>query len=110
MARKFQEDVDKLLECSVCLDQIKQPKMLNCQHSFCFEPCLKGLVKTRMVNQQEQKYIQCAMCRKRSDIQDLKNLSDNLYLKNLLEIRKNRENGTNTYISYMCSQILFFII
>ena len=94
MAKRFQEDVDKLLECSICLGQIKQPKMLKCQHSFCFEPCLKRLVKTRMVNQEEQKYIKCPICRKRCDVnEDLNNLEDNLSLKTLLEIRKNRENG-----------------
>ena len=45
MVTKFQAEVDKLLECSVCLEEFKQPKMLKCQHSFCFNPCLKNMSK-----------------------------------------------------------------
>ena len=99
MSKEFQDGVDELLECSVCLEQFKEPKMLNCQHSFCFEPCLKNMVETTMIRRnsgrmREQKYIQCAICRKRSVVQDLNNFSDNLYLKKLLEIRKNRAHKT----------------
>ena len=32
--------LQNILECSICLDEFKQPKMLPCQHSFC-EECLK---------------------------------------------------------------------
>ncbi|PIK42601.1 hypothetical protein BSL78_20554 [Apostichopus japonicus] len=31
--------------CAVCCEEIKIPKILNCGHSFCLEPCLKELMK-----------------------------------------------------------------
>jgi tripartite motif-containing protein 71 len=45
------EHVQRLLQCSVCLDRFKQPKLLPCQHTFCLRPCLEGLVDrlTRVV-------------------------------------------------------------
>ena len=78
-------DVDKLLECSICLEQFKQPKMLKCQHTFCFDPCLQKMAKiTRM----KKKYqLQCAICREKCAVEELSDFADNLYLKNLLEIR-----------------------
>ena len=64
MATKFHQDVDKLLECSVCLEQIKQPKMLTCQHTFCLDPCLIGLVKRS--NSKRKKYtVECPICREK---------------------------------------------
>ena len=103
MATQFHQDVDKLLECSVCLDQIKQPKMLTCQHTFCLAPCLRELAKK--VNSQRNKYkIECPICRKKCSFEEagtgvgvrddktraLNNLPDNLHLKNLLDIRKSQ--------------------
>ncbi|XP_025094556.1 RING finger protein nhl-1-like [Pomacea canaliculata] len=45
------EHIQRLLQCSVCLDRFKQPKLLPCQHTFCLSPCLEGLVDrlTRIV-------------------------------------------------------------
>uniref|UniRef100_UPI00398E5506 RING finger protein nhl-1-like n=1 Tax=Pristiophorus japonicus TaxID=55135 RepID=UPI00398E5506 len=36
--------VEQLLTCSVCLDRYIRPRLLPCQHTFCQEPCLSGLV------------------------------------------------------------------
>ena len=51
------EHVQRLLQCPVCLDRFKQPKLLPCQHTFCLSPCLEGLVDrlTRI--------IRCPECR-----------------------------------------------
>ena len=86
MATKFQEEVDKLLECVICLEEIKQPKMLQCPHSFCLDPCLKNLAQIN--NAQERYSLVCPVCRKTSYVDDLNDLPDNLYLKNLTEIRQ----------------------
>ena len=103
MATKFQQDVDQLLECSICLEQIKQPKMLTCQHTFCLDPCLIGM--TKRTNSKRNKYIvECPICREKcsfgagNSFADnlygktcaLNNLPENLYLKNLLDIRKSQ--------------------
>ena len=83
------KDVDKLLECPICLEQIKQPKSLPCQHSFCFDPCIKKMAKW----ENGLYTIVCALCRKNAYVAEaLNKLPDNLDLKNLLESRKNAQN------------------
>ena len=89
-AKRLQDDVDKLLECPVCLDQIKQPKMLPCQHSICFDPCLQNLVVTEYAN--GKKKIKCAICCKLFVRESLDTIPDNFLMKNLLEIRQKSVN------------------
>ena len=36
--------LDAQLECSICFDTFKQPKLLPCFHVFCKSPCLEKLV------------------------------------------------------------------
>ena len=86
MVTKFQAEVDKLLECSVCLEEFKQPKMLKCQHSFCFDPCLKNMSKNTV--------LQCAICRQKHFVYNLNDLPDFLLLKKLIQIRKNQLEST----------------
>ena len=86
MATKFQEEVDKMLECAICFEEIKQPKMLQCPHSFCLDPCLKNLAE---INTQGKKYsLVCPVCRKTCSVDDLNDLLDNYHLKSLIEIRQ----------------------
>ena len=91
MKRKFHENVNRLLECPICLEQIRQPKMLDCQHSFCFDPCLKNMAEDLGPTYR----LECAICRKISLIQNLENIADNLHLKNLVDI-KNAEDQEET--------------
>ncbi|BFZ02298.1 hypothetical protein BsWGS_05337 [Bradybaena similaris] len=51
------EHVQRLLQCAVCLERFKQPKLLPCQHTFCLTPCLEGLVDRRT------RSIRCPECR-----------------------------------------------
>ena len=92
MATKFQEEVDKLLECVICLEEIKQPKMLQCPHSFCLDPCLKNLAVGNEINTiylPGKRYsLVCPVCRKTSSVDDLNDLLDNYHLKSLIEIRQ----------------------
>ena len=81
--KQLQDDVDKLLECPVCLDQIKQPKVLRCQHTFCLDPCLRNIVATEYAN--GRKKIKCAICDKSYVVTSLDAIPDNLQMKNLLE-------------------------
>ena len=38
------ETLGEKLECAICLDQYKEPKVLSCLHSYC-RGCLEKLVK-----------------------------------------------------------------
>jgi len=51
------EQFDSLLTCCVCLDRYRTPKLLPCQHSYCLEPCMEGLVDY------VKKQVKCPECR-----------------------------------------------
>ncbi|XP_008186441.1 RING finger protein nhl-1 isoform X3 [Acyrthosiphon pisum] len=51
------EQFDQLLTCAICLDRYRNPKLLPCQHSFCMEPCMDGLVDY------VRRQVKCPECR-----------------------------------------------
>ncbi|PIK41347.1 hypothetical protein BSL78_21797 [Apostichopus japonicus] len=52
----LQDIEDKFLQCSICLDQLKEPKVLPCIHRYCKE-CLDSLL------QRNNGIISCPDCR-----------------------------------------------
>ena len=106
MAKKFQENIDKLLECPICLERIKKPKMLNCQHSFCLE-CLPNMVKKHGTSNTS---LECAVCRKKCKFENFTNFPDNLHLKNLLDVKsveeQNKTHEMGKYYLYNYSSAL----
>ena len=89
---QLQDDLDKFLQCPVCLEQIKEPKLLTCQHSFCSNPCLKNMITTKNIKFgrkiSSKNTVKCAICRKSYDFRSIDDIPDNLQMKNLLEIRQ----------------------
>ncbi|KHJ49322.1 zinc finger, C3HC4 type [Trichuris suis] len=51
------DKIEELLTCPICLDRYKNPKVLPCQHSFCLEPCLEGLMDAA------RRTVKCPECR-----------------------------------------------
>ncbi len=49
--------IEQRLTCPICLDRFNQPKLLPCQHTFCFTPCLLNLVD------RSNRRIKCPECR-----------------------------------------------
>nr|XP_046915364.1 putative uncharacterized protein DDB_G0277255 [Dermatophagoides farinae] len=49
--------LEQLLTCAICLDRFRNPKLLPCQHTFCGEPCMEGLVDYA------RRQIKCPECR-----------------------------------------------
>ncbi|XP_057373034.1 serine-rich adhesin for platelets-like [Daphnia carinata] len=76
------EQFDQLLTCCVCLDRYRNPKLLPCQHSFCMEPCMEGLINyvTRQVK--------CPECRAEHRIpyQGIAAYPTNVTLQRFLEL------------------------
>ena len=57
------ETLGEKLECAICLDQYKEPKVLSCLHSYC-RGCLEKLVK-----RVAEKYtIKCPECRSETQV------------------------------------------
>ncbi|XP_033109979.1 tripartite motif-containing protein 2-like [Anneissia japonica] len=77
---QFLENVDeKILECTICLNRLKNPKSLNCLHTFCLA-CLEDWVK-------EKGKLTCPTCSKSYPISEggLQKLPPNTFIINLLE-------------------------
>ncbi|XP_033115487.1 tripartite motif-containing protein 2-like [Anneissia japonica] len=82
--QQFLENVDeKVLECTICFKRLKNPKSLNCLHSFCLA-CLEDWVKTK-------EELICPTCSKSYPIPEggLQKLPPNTFLNNLLESIEN---------------------
>lgn len=43
------EELDERLSCAVCLSRFKQPRLLDCNHSFCTD-CLKKILAKRQID------------------------------------------------------------
>ncbi|XP_033104444.1 tripartite motif-containing protein 3-like [Anneissia japonica] len=77
---QFLENIDeKVLECTICFKRLKNPKSLNCLHSFCLA-CLEDWVKTKG-------QLICPTCSKLYFIPEggLQKLPPNTFINNLLE-------------------------
>jgi len=71
------------VQCPLCLDLYKVPRVLSCQHSFC-TPCIQQLVYSTKNDQ----VIQCPICRRETLLSKFDNqiekLSINLPLSNIV--------------------------
>ncbi|XP_033107381.1 tripartite motif-containing protein 2-like [Anneissia japonica] len=87
-AKQFLEHLDeKVLECPLCYERLKDPKTLPCLHTYCLS-CL-----TKWVN--EKGRLQCPNCLQFYDIPNggLKKLPPNTFINNLLECIEQFENA-----------------
>ncbi|XP_050310142.1 RING finger protein nhl-1 [Anthonomus grandis grandis] len=76
------EQFEQLLTCAICLDRYRNPKLLPCQHSFCMEPCLEGLVDY------VRRQVKCPECRAEHRIpyQGIQGFPTNVTLQRFLEL------------------------
>lgn len=80
--RRAMEQFEQLLTCCVCLDRYRIPKLLPCQHSFCMEPCMEGLVDY------VRRQVKCPECRAEHRIpyQGVQAFPTNVTLQRFLEL------------------------
>ena len=72
------------LQCAICREMFRDPKMLPCQHTFCLE-CLENVSKLG-----NGKTIDCPLCKRTHDfpIQDgAEGFPENMLMKSLLDIK-----------------------
>nr|CAD7424563.1 unnamed protein product [Timema monikensis] len=76
------EQFEQLLTCAICLDRYRNPKLLPCQHSFCMEPCMDGLVDY------VRRQVKCPECRAEHRIpyQGVQGYPTNVTLQRFLEL------------------------
>ena len=75
--------LDSQLECSLCLDNFKEPKLLPCFHVFCKSPCLEKLVA------KDGQSLQCPTCRYLVPLsaKGVSGLQSDFHIDHLFEIR-----------------------
>ncbi|KAK5973276.1 RING finger protein nhl-1 [Trichostrongylus colubriformis] len=75
------EKIEQLLTCPICLDRYKQPKLLPCQHTFCY-PCLESCADSL------HRTLKCPECRAEHSIpyEGVKAFQSNYTLTGFLEI------------------------
>ncbi|KAG1667945.1 RING finger protein nhl-1 [Nymphon striatum] len=75
---------DQLLTCAICLDRYRNPKLLPCQHTFCMEPCLDGLIDY------VRRQIKCPECRAEHRIpyKGIQEFPTNVTLMRFLELHR----------------------
>lgn len=92
---------DKHLECAVCMEHFKEPKVLPCLHTFC-KDCLKGLIK----KQGSDHVITCPECRQDAKIADgnVNKLQPNFWINNFMTLMsiKNRDSSSKSIICELC--------
>ena len=84
MAEEALKKVAARLECGICLDQYKDPKLLSCFHVFCKE-CLEPLV----LQEEGQSIIRCPNCRRATAVppQGVSGLQSDFHAHHLFEIK-----------------------
>ena len=84
-----QEIHDEFLTCKICLEGYKNPKCLDCLHTFC-EQCIDSHVMSECTYKKYSDYREftCPLCRKRTQlpIGGVKKLPDNFLVSNLSEL------------------------
>ena len=97
------------LECSVCLEVLKDPRTLPCCHSFC-KDCLEGVVQTCRAtapHSQSIEEIPCPNCRAMFPLDPDKHVADmprNHFISNLVKVTAVLDRGIGVPCSHNCSQ------
>ena len=87
VAKEAIKKIDSKLECSICLEPYKEPKLLPCFHAFCKSPCLENLVKQ---DHQGTSSLCCPICRYLVTLSErgVAGLQSNFHIDHLVEIRE----------------------
>ncbi|XP_050504396.1 RING finger protein nhl-1-like isoform X5 [Diabrotica virgifera virgifera] len=92
--------LEELVQCGICLEKMKEPRMLTCQHTFC-KSCLKNLVtaknlvlksgpSSKVTLSSELKNAKCPVCQTeivlRNGLESLEELPKNFHIETLLKL------------------------
>ncbi|CAF1491829.1 unnamed protein product [Rotaria sp. Silwood1] len=75
------ENLENLLQCTICHQRFQTPKVLECQHTFCLS-CLQNIYDT------ENQTLICPICQRNIKLtENLNELANNLLIINLIDIQ-----------------------
>src|SRR6218665_1665470 len=86
LGEKAAQQLREITECPICMSAFKDPRMLPCIHSFCFE-CLKRTAEAAEKKPGDR--MPCPVCRKNFFIpaDGVNGLQKNFFMENLLEFK-----------------------
>lgn len=73
--------VEKQLQCPICLLKLKNPKLLECMHTFCQE-CLANVSRHSRLG---GVFICCPTCRQRTKVSDVSKLHKNYIVQDIID-------------------------
>ena len=84
---RIHAELERLIECPICMDSFTDPVALPCMHTFCAK-CIKQYVDTSNNDEGETRKLNCPTCRRHVDIQEggAERLQKNLFVNNLKEV------------------------
>ena len=98
------KQMETLLECSVCMETLTQPRTLSCYHSFC-KHCLEKYVASQRKEAVEARakvpeIFECPLCRTEFSVKEGENIGDkmpaNHFINNLLELLTLQQQAQHT--------------
>ena len=101
--------LEENLQCTVCLEVLKDPRTLPCCHSFC-KDCLEGVVKTcrdKAPRGRPVREIPCPNCRATFTLDPDKHVADmprNHFISNLVQVAAVLDRGIGVPCSHNCTQ------
>ncbi|KAK8781286.1 hypothetical protein V5799_017377 [Amblyomma americanum] len=82
LSSKGTESLKEMVQCPICLDRLHRPKMLPCQHTFCFL-CLQNSVMSADASR-----LRCAKCRAEVPLpkEGISGFPSSIHLQNILDL------------------------
>ncbi|CAF1070783.1 unnamed protein product [Rotaria sordida] len=75
------ENLENLLQCTICLERFQIPKVLECQHTFCLK-CLQNIYDS------QNQTLTCPTCQRNMKLtENLNELPNNILIINLMDIQ-----------------------
>src|SRR6218665_3345540 len=93
--KRNEEQLQKIIECPICMSTFTDPRMLSCIHTFCFE-CLSRIGEVEQKKPGDK--IPCPMCRKEFIIpaDGMHGVQKNFFIESLLVYKTTLQMGSTT--------------
>ena len=84
MAKSPTHDLKDMTECSICMDEFSDPRMLPCIHTFCFK-CLERTGQDK----QPGDIMACPLCRKEFKLPEkgIGGIQKNFFMESLVNMQ-----------------------
>ena len=111
MAAELLKELEKEVQCAVCLGTVSDPKSLQCLHSFCLN-CLNNVRRRRdeveedePLSPEDESIMACPVCRMYGEIPyDLADLPTSFHINRLMDILARKHGTTKTQICSSCKE------